>query len=117
MIIPKCNAGKEFVGHLTNLVNELVEKSPRCKYVLHLLTVFCQLILQKIHSKRTKDCRKAIEKRLDIWNRGSYSELLNEARYLQSLMKSKLIHRYKVMICSRRSRAWCMLVVSSKQQS
>ncbi|KAI0977820.1 hypothetical protein GJ496_011985 [Pomphorhynchus laevis] len=89
MIIPKCNGVNEFVGHLTNPVNELVEESPRCKYVLHLLTVFCQLILQKIHSKRTKDCRKAIEKRLDIWNRGSYSELLNEARYLQSLMKSK----------------------------
>ncbi|KAI0978239.1 hypothetical protein GJ496_000771 [Pomphorhynchus laevis] len=79
-----CNTAKVIAAKLTEFINEFVEESERCPSILKLISVFCQIILQKTSHRRTSDYRKVLERRLKWWDEGTFEELLKEARCFQS---------------------------------
>ncbi|KAI0979362.1 hypothetical protein GJ496_011859 [Pomphorhynchus laevis] len=68
---------------LSSFINEFVDDSKRSESILKLISSFCQIILQRIPSRKISDCRKTTVIRLQMWKYGQYTNLIEEAYFLQ----------------------------------
>ncbi|KAI0982212.1 hypothetical protein GJ496_002429 [Pomphorhynchus laevis] len=55
--------------------------------------VFSQCILQSFNSNRISDKRRSLERRLALWNQAKFSELFDDASYLQQQLNRNVQSR------------------------
>ncbi|KAI0982282.1 hypothetical protein GJ496_009176 [Pomphorhynchus laevis] len=85
--LPKCNAINEFVAKLASMYNMVSQDQINAEYTLKSITVFCQLVLQKLECVKTKTIRTNIERRLKLWDDKNICTLLAETRIVQNRLK------------------------------
>ena len=88
-MLPTGAAGKRYINHITQLLYEWVNDSPLKDIALMAIHVMLDILLQK-PSKNSKsvDHRKALERRLKLWEDGNVMELLFEGQTIQKNLKS-----------------------------
>ena len=82
--LPRGKAGKDFIAETTRLWQLFNNKTLWEPVAIHLLIIFLPLMLQKpsIRSK-SKDHRRYLEKRLQMWKDGELEALMAEAEEVQ----------------------------------
>ena len=87
---PNCNATKSIIEEMTRLLREYTNSSPIAPFAMKALAMIPHLFFQRTHknSKRSDDI-KAVQKRIELWNKGDVEELLKEARALQKRIRGK----------------------------
>ena len=82
--LPRGKAGKDFIAETTRLLQLFNNKTLWEPVAIHLLIIFLPLMLQKpsIRSK-SKDHRRYLEKRLQMWKDGELEALMAEAEEVQ----------------------------------
>uniref|UniRef100_A0A8D9B3J6 C2H2-type domain-containing protein n=1 Tax=Cacopsylla melanoneura TaxID=428564 RepID=A0A8D9B3J6_9HEMI len=99
--LPQGAIGRQFVSQLTDEINDLVSNNAVSEKVLF----YCSTMLQR-DKMITKgiDVRRLLKKRLDMWIKGQFDELLYEAERCNRQMKSNhadLSEDHKVRIFTR----------------
>ena len=82
--LPKGSPGRSFVSEVDRLANAWANKSDLEQVAMLAIHIIGALLLQNPGRKSTpKENKAALTRRLDLWKRGSFSELLAEAREIQ----------------------------------
>ena len=106
-MLPNGGAGKSFIRELTRLINSRVEDSPLKHIAMKAVHTMPALLLQKpSKSSKSKDHLKALERRLEVWNKGDISALFREANTLQQRLPkpqersdiASISKRFKIMM-------------------
>lgn len=83
--VPRGLVGKQFVSELARLFRAVGEGSALESVALKAIFVACILLLQKLsRSSKPKDHTSHLQRRLQLWNEGDISGLLEECRAIQS---------------------------------
>ena len=89
--IPRGNATKRLIKEMTFLISEYTRETHLSTHALKTLAILPHLICQRTHEKsRTAEDRKAMERRLDLWEKGEIQKLMREAETLQKRVKKNL---------------------------
>ena len=79
------HAGTEFVMEHTRLLRAYKDRTPMERIALKAIMVMPSLLLQKPHAKAgSKEFSQHLSRRLSLWKAGNITELLEEARTIQS---------------------------------
>ena len=82
--VPRGNATKKMIREMTFLIRQYTGESPIQPFALKTLAILPHLICQRTHEKsKTAEDRKAMERRLELWEKGEVQNLLKEAESLQ----------------------------------
>lgn len=88
-ILPTGNAGKNYIKEVTKLLNAWTQDSPLRQVSLKAIHTMPALLLQKpSKTSKSKDHLKALERRLELWNKGEINLLLLEAETIQQRLKN-----------------------------
>ena len=83
-LLPRGNAGKNFICELTRLINMFVNKTAHERLSLCLVHIFMPIMLQKPSAKsKARDHSKYLAQRLVKWTNGDLVSLMAEAREIQ----------------------------------
>ncbi|XP_066936770.1 uncharacterized protein [Clytia hemisphaerica] len=89
-LVPSGSAGKKFVSETARLINAFVDSSAMKTISLKALMIMPALLLQKPSAKsKAKDHTAALKRRLDLWEKGDFEELIREGETIQRHLKSK----------------------------
>ena len=84
-MLPNGATGKTFIREITRLMNAWNENSPLKDCAMKAIHIMPAVLLQKpSKSSKSKDHVNALERRLELWKKGEFRKLLNEAEALQS---------------------------------
>ena len=84
-MLPSGRSGKSFIREVTRLLNAWVEDSPLGEVSMKAVHVMPALLLQKpSRNSKSKDHVRALERRMNLWQRGEIDALVNEAKTLQA---------------------------------
>ena len=88
--LPSGRHGKEFVQEMTRLIDLWKNKSPIFESIaLKLLMILSALLLQKpSHKSKSKQHAEYLGKRMIWWKNGEFDKLMDEARAVQSRIKT-----------------------------
>ena len=82
---PSCNATKRIIEEKSRLIKEYVNASPIAHIALKTLAIIPHLFFQRTHKNAKKsDNIRAVQRRIEKWNRGEVDELVQEAKAIQS---------------------------------
>ena len=83
-MLPNGGAGKNYIREMTRLLNSWNEDSPLKDIAMKAIHIMPALLLQKpSKTSKSKDHLKALERRLEVWNKGDITALFREAETLQ----------------------------------
>ncbi|KAI0979708.1 hypothetical protein GJ496_004973 [Pomphorhynchus laevis] len=83
--LKQCNSSHDFVNRLASCYHQIGNALQGGNIALETAPVLCQCILQGFCSKKVSLTRKAIERRLKLWDEENIiNEVINEGRVLQS---------------------------------
>ena len=86
--LPKGTSGRTFVSELDRLANAWVNKSDLEQVAILAIHTIGALLLQNPGKRSTaKGNKDALTRRLDLWKKGAFSELLSEAREIQKRLR------------------------------
>ena len=76
---PKCQATKDLIKLMVDLINDYVANAPHSSLAMTMLMIIPQLLLQKQHehSTRAEDI-KCLERRIQLWKEGELDQLRKE---------------------------------------
>ncbi|MCP4459569.1 MAG: hypothetical protein GY816_16330, partial [Cytophagales bacterium] len=105
MLLPRGEAGKDFINQLTRLVGLFNSKTVWEKVAISLIHIFIPMMLQKPSSKsKARENSKYLLSRLENWARGNISDIMSECREVQKrLTKSNSIKiaNLRKLFCKR----------------
>ncbi|KAI0981063.1 hypothetical protein GJ496_003811 [Pomphorhynchus laevis] len=78
--VPKCSAGTLFVDRLSHMYKDVTQNTSSFNNALYRACVFCQLLLQRPGCPKVSVLKKALERRLQMWDESKLNELMIEAR-------------------------------------
>ena len=82
------------ITQMTRLINEYNNDAPTRDIALKMLFMMPKLLLQKEHFKsKKKENTKALERRMDKWQKGNIEELVKEAEAIQSRIQTQKKNR------------------------
>ena len=85
--IPSGKSGTMFVKELVRLIRAYVEGSSMESFALSAAMLMPILLLQKPHRKsKTKEHSTILLRRLDLWGKGKFDELMAESRQIQKCL-------------------------------
>ena len=88
--VTRGNATKKMIREITFLLRQYTGESPLQPVALKILAILPHLLCQRTHEKsKTAEDRKAMERRLELWEKGEVQKLLKEAETLQDRAKKK----------------------------
>ena len=83
-MLPNGQAGKNFISETTRLINAWAENSPLKEIAWKAVFIMPALLLQKpAKESKSKDHVKALQRRLELWHKGEFEQLLDESQTLQ----------------------------------
>ena len=86
--LPRGKCGTDFIKKLTELINLFVHKTKWQRVAISLVHIFVPIMLQKPSSKsKPRDHAKYLVSRLERWNQGDITSLMNETNEIQRRMK------------------------------
>ena len=89
--IPRGNATKKMIREMTFLIREFTGESQLATHALKTLALLPHLICQRTHEKsKTAEDRKAMARRIEMWEKGEIDKLVKEAESLQKRVKKNL---------------------------
>ena len=89
--MPSGNATKRMMREITFLAREYARESHLSESALKILFILPHLLCQRTHEKsRTVEDRKALERRMQLWEKGEVQSLLKEAETLQKRVKKNV---------------------------
>ena len=79
------------IRETTFLIREYIRESHLSAHALKTLAILPHLLCQRTHEKsRTTEDRKALERRLELWEKGDVQNLVKEAETLQRKVKKNI---------------------------
>lgn len=89
-MLPSGKVGKDFIAEMTKLVDYWNTKAEGLSNIsIKMLMCMPGLLLQKPHyHSKTKDNSEALKRRMTLWMEGDFMKLLNEAKELQSRLRT-----------------------------
>ena len=89
LLLPSIAAGKAYITEVTRLVNAWNNNSPLADISIKAIHLMPGLLLQKSSKTlKMKDHIKALERRMELWQKGELKELLFEAETIQKRLES-----------------------------
>jgi len=83
-MLPNGGAGRNYIREMARLLNSWNEESPLKDIAMKAIHIMPALLLQKpSKTSKSKDNLKALERRLEVWNKGDILALFKEAETLQ----------------------------------
>ena len=88
-MLPTGNAGKKYIKEVTRLLNAWTQNTPLRSISLKAIHTMLALLLQKrSKTSKSRDYLDALEKRLQLWERGENKSLVLEAESIQQRLTS-----------------------------
>ena len=95
LLLPTENAWKKYFKEITWLLNPWTQDTPLRSYSLKaIFTITAKLMQTPSKASKSKDHLNALERRLQLWERGERNSLLLEAETIQQKLTSNNIHKY-----------------------
>ena len=91
-LVPRGNAGKNFLSEATRIINLYNNDTPLKFIALKSFSVFLPMMLQKpSHNSKAKDHCKHLQKLLQFWEKGDLRSILNKCCEMQKrCLKARL---------------------------
>ena len=88
--VPRGNVTKKMIKEMTFLIRQYTGESPLQPVALKILASLPHLFCQRTHDRsKTAEDRKAMERRMELWEKGEVQKLLKEAETLQYRAKKR----------------------------
>ena len=89
-LLPSGKIGKDYISECTRLIHEWVNESSLHLISIKALMLMPSLLLQKpSKNSKSKDHSNCLKRRLEMWKKGEFDQLLQEIRFIQSNLKQQ----------------------------
>ena len=89
-MIPTGKEGKEFLNEVDKTLQPFIERSPGEHHAITASLIIFPLLLQKPSKKsKTRDHKKHLKRRLELWRQGNLSDLVRECKQIQKRLHKK----------------------------